>query len=80
MIRLSLHLQLEQQKILMNPNTQQGEFLQILLPESQVLAITGTSPTPSGRQLMKTAILFTERNGWLTDKHATIPLDTTGFT
>lgn len=79
-IRLSLHLQLEQQKILMNANMQQGEFLQILLPESQVPAITGTTPTPSGRQLMKTAILVIGRNNWFSSNHSTIPLDITGFT
>lgn len=56
------------------------EITKNLLPELQLPAITGTSPTPSGRQLIKTAILFTDRNGWLTAKHATIPLDTTGFT
>jgi len=73
-------LQLEQQKILMNTNMQKGEISQILLHNLQVPAITGTSPTPSGRQLMKSAILFIGRYGWHTIKHRIIPLDTTGFT
>ena len=59
---------------------QQGEFSQILFPESQVPAITRTSPTRSGRQLLRTATLFTDRNGCHTTNHMSIPLDTTGFT
>lgn len=59
---------------------QQGEFSQILLPESQVLSIIGTSPSPSGKQLMKTAFLFIDKNGCHSTNHMTIPLDTTGFT
>jgi len=58
----------------------QGEISQILLFNLLVLAMTGTSPTPSGRQLMKTSILFIVRNRWFNTKLGIIPLDTTGFT
>ena len=58
---------------------QQGEILQILLHNLQIPAITGT-PTLSGRQLMKSAILFIGRYDWHTIKHRIIPLNTTGFT
>ena len=59
---------------------QKGDISEILLPNLQVPVITGTSPTPSGRQLMKSAILFIGRYRWLTTKLRIIPLDTTGFT
>jgi len=59
---------------------QKGKISQILLPNLQVPVITGTSPTPSGRQLMKFAILFIGLTGWHTIKYRIIPLDTTGFT
>jgi len=50
-----------------------------LLPILLVPVISGTSPTPSGRQLMKTAILTIGREGRFHTKHMTTPLDTTGF-
>lgn len=59
---------------------QKGEISQILLHNLQVPVITGTSPTLSGRQLMKSAILFIGRYRWHTIKHRIIPLDTKGFT
>jgi len=59
---------------------QKGEITQILLLNLLVLAMTGTSPTPSGRQLMKSAILFIIRNRWFITNLGIIPLDATGFT
>ena len=50
-----------------------------LLPILLVPVISGTSPTPSGRQLMKTAITAIGNKGRFRIKHMTTPLDTTDF-